>query len=1115
MKLPMLLCAWLVNTALLAGNEPQTKLRLLWKVETHTLLESAPTLADIDGDGLDEILVAAREELIAFDGGGHRLWGHRTTRRYCTYPAVWSVRGRRPLIYVADTGGNLTCLDGRGRVRWERKLRAGAEWAAPVVAPLLPSRTPVVIQADASGTVSAFVAETGAPLWAADVGAAAVSPAVGDVDEDGTAEIAVTTTAGRLVLLDAYGKQRWERTAGARSQTWSASAPVMFEASSGERRIVVGANEGAVTCYDAQGTLLWRRATRGSVASSISACDMDGDGMTDVFAIAQTGHVYRWDEDGRPLWDLDMQGRTIAAPALLDMNADGRMECMICTQSGRLLLLDSDGKYLTGRSFPNRTINMTPTFGDVSRRWSGYEMVITGGESGRIYCFGTGVSLTDPRRRPWVAYRQNAAKTGAWFGIRGLHWTGMRIVPESWASFGAGMPLRFEIRAPAWARLPLVARAVCNKPDGSQQSALAPILGHTGAIELPLEVNASGTYRFAWTCRDAGGRMVASGRRETVLRPLERERGMAREAAVRLRHAAGVIGSRHAPTAAALQSEAAAVETDAEGLMHDADPSTVQERAASLLRRCLRGIRVARAVLRACAAGADPSLLVFEGALWRSDDVTSAVPDRYAASPTTKRCVVAGEHDPVSVRLLNTTDHDLRVRLSYATSRGGPQVALYRSTAVPVLHGPPAWDALVPIRDGEDVVIRPLQVCETWLDVSFAASSSGAAEVILRCQPESDVAPVEARVTYGVLPFSVAPSGAFRLCAWANLGAAEITDLLAHGNNVFIVPMPRPIYSPDGTLQRFDYGTSDEILCHLRGYDVVVLVSGMPALKALIGSATYQAQLGALLRDLKQHLREYGVDASHYALYPYDEPGGAGWPTVQALVRFGRIVKQVDPRTRIYVDGGADPAMARAMAPVVDIWCPGIHQLCDDSPEMAIIRGTRKALWSYDCAYAYSTCMRASLKNTHIVAEYRTAALFAMRYGATGIGFWSYNIGPDPWQAQDMDYPLVYPGPNGPITSRRWEAVREGIEDVRILLALRRRAPSAPPPLRKRIEALIGKRLPQLLDRAHREMTMGLGAVSFYHSLNEGTLAAFRREMLDCVERLCRTPSTGNGRAQH
>lgn len=71
--------------------------------------------------------------------------------------------------------------------------------------------------------------------------------------------------------------------------------------------------------------------------------------------------------------------------------------------------------------------------------------------------------------------------------------------------------------------------------------------------------------------------------------------------------------------------------------------------------------------------------------------------------------------------------------------------------------------------------------------------------------------------------------------------------------------------------------------------------------------------------------------------------------------------------------------------------------------------------------------------------EHRIPVRLQALNGATGIGFWCYNQGGDPWGRIDMEYMLVYPGRTKPVPSRRWEAVREGIEDCRILAALRQR----------------------------------------------------------------------------
>src|SRR5262249_46514340 len=148
---------------------------------------------------------------------------------------------------------------------------------------------------------------------------------------------------------------------------------------------------------------------------------------------------------------------------------------------------------------------------------------------------------------------------------------------------------------------------------------------------------------------------------------------------------------------------------------------------------------------------------------------------------------------------------------------------------------------------------------------------------------------------------------------------------------------------------------------------------------------------------------------------PFDEPGGNGWNAVNALAEFGRQVKAANPKIKLYIDGGGEMPMFQKLAPYIDIWCPGLGMLAETSPEMNLTLGTQKSLWSFDCGYGYTTAMRHNLKDTNIGVEYRSAALFALRWGATRIGFWCYNIGSDSWQRVANDYPIVYPVRTKPV----------------------------------------------------------------------------------------------------
>jgi len=102
---------------------------------------------------------------------------------------------------------------------------------------------------------------------------------------------------------------------------------------------------------------------------------------------------------------------------------------------------------------------------------------------------------------------------------------------------------------------------------------------------------------------------------------------------------------------------------------------------------------------------------------------------------------------------------------------------------------------------------------------------------------------------------------------------------------------------------------------------------------------------------------------------------------------------------------------------------------------------------------------------------------------------------------------LVYPGNRKPVTSRRWEAVREGVEDCRILASLAKsvegnRGAKITADTRARIKHLIEISLPGLLDQGYTEAGRGLGREVIDASNNDATIGAFRQEMMECVERL-------------
>ncbi len=1091
---------------------------VLWTHDTGTFLESAAIAADINADGVDEILVAGREELIAVNGGGKELWRWRTKGRFMTYPSVLPRSGQPALIFAADTQAQFSCIDGTGKELWRATLKGPSSWSAPAVADIDNDGRADVVQTDEAGNVWAFDAVSGRVLWQATVNGMPVSPAVGDLDGDGVKEVVAATGEGNLYAIKDGGKEAWCYELGGTSQTWSTAAPVIFGASDGEARIAAATTTGRLFCFDGTGKKRWDAPLRGATSSTISMGDFDLDGRTDIFCVTQMGVIYRFEEFGKRLWEIDMQGRCLAPGAILDVNNDGRKEYVLCTQSGHLMAVGNDGQFLYERQFDHRTINVTPAFGRFTRESARLQMVLTGGEAGLLLCLDTPASAAAVS--DWTLYRGNAQNTGAWFGLKEFGpalMTPENLSPEE---LFTGDDLRFRIDLPSSESKPLSAEAAVTGPDGTRQAARTRVVGKHGELRLPVQWLEAGTYRCTWSLAKENGTRLCSGARDVVVQPFANDRALSARAMDALKETADTVEQALPHSANALRREAKTLVENSETVKSLQDQAVAGDPVASesafkesaaLVKAAQRALHLSELVRQAEASGLETSLAAFEGRTWESRDVEQQLPDQVTSSLRLARRVVPGEHDPVPLILFNLSAQEVQARPRVEFSGEGITATVHHSVPVPEAQGGTSWDPLPELGEAEAVRVSSLGCQEVWLDVNVSEAARDTCTLTVQfqaIQEEQAAAVPEARVEveYTVLPFAMAPPGSFRLCMWAAPEEGMWEDLLEHGNNVFLGPPPDAKYAADGTLGASDFSRLDAVLAKVHGHDVVVLLNGFPALHGAVGEEGYRRDLRVYLDELAQHMAEAGLDTRHFALYPIDEPGGVGWDTVHQLVAFGRDVKAVRPDIQLYMDGGGELPMFQAMAEVVDIWTPSLYMLPENSPVMEVVRNSGKTLWSYNCAYPYARPAGPNLKNVNIVAEYRNAALFALRHGAAGIGFWCYNHGGDPWTRVEDEYRVVYPGKPKPVTSRRWEAIREGLEDARILIALQQAANDPGKPLgeelRQRIHALRHTHLASMIDQSFEEMRMGLARYVLDASNNDLTVSAFRESMLDCVAAL-------------
>jgi len=1064
----------LVALLLVTGGNAAAALDLptVWEAPTDTWITYGATLIDLDGDGRLDVLTAGVGGVTALSAEGKRLWQFNELSRLECPVAVLERPGKPPLLYIGDNQGKFVCLDTGGQVVWRTTLTGTVNWTAPCICDLTGDGKFEVVQGDRSHHVTALEAESGNKIWEAEVvGSVDASMAVADLDGDGKLEVVVPCSIGEIQVLNSDGTARWHTKVA--NELYS--APVVFTASQGGKRIVAGSGDAVVTCLDAVGNVLWKHGLDSSTDSSGSVGDIDQDGRPDVFLVTEGGQIWRFDEDGNPLWQLLMGSRSDAPGDIADVVGDGHLQFVLCAHDGRLLVLDASANVLLDTHLSESAYNATPAIADVDGDGL-RELVITGGGAmgGEVYCLRSHAPAGAPVE--WGSFRADVRMSGEWRGHAAEAMVAV-VPPQDLTADGLlsstrSLEFKVENRLPQPDKDNLQATIQCLQPNALRTVVTAPINLQETVMRLPTSLFTPGTYRFAWKVEDAQGTQVVAGGKEINLQPfandvyfLEETTAQAETTAARVEAALPL--SAQALRAQVLGADAAIKRAVAVARSLPGASAYARDQSAAEVGRLIedaRHLRQAATVIEQSAAlGSTTSLLLFEGNPWNQFRVESLCPDQAQTQLPLGRHVVSGEHEPVVLNLFNVTNRPLRVRVVAETPKPGPAVRLMHAVAVPAGNGKASYDALPEIDESGVVVVAPLTNEQVWADIDSSGLAPGDYSATIRCLALNGAgvdegptafyvaipAPVsEARISLKVLDFQAAPPSAFHHCNWAYVSGsllrdypeATYKDLLEHGTNVFVTnKTAKATFDDQGRLVgKVDFSAMDEELAYLSGQDVIVLLQGLTQLqsesgKYAEGSDVYNRALVPFLDAVVKHMADLGFSTNNFAYYPYDEPGSDGWPSVNVFIQRARLVREADPRIQIYVDGGPPSLeMYEAMIPYVDIWQTTVHRLPTegDLQRLPLMRRKVKQIWTYDGV--------DEGKTDDVVANFLADAIYCFVNGLTGNGYWTYcTQNEDPWERTLHEFMLVYPGLDKPVSSRRWEAVRQSIQDYRVLAGLR------------------------------------------------------------------------------
>jgi hypothetical protein len=363
--------------------------------------------------------------------------------------------------------------------------------------------------------------------------------------------------------------------------------------------------------------------------------------------------------------------------------------------------------------------------------------------------------------------------------------------------------------------------------------------------------------------------------------------------------------------------------------------------------------------------------------------------------------------------------------------------------------GKASEDVLPRLGEGNLVRLGPLETRKVWLTFHSRDLAPGAHHSTLKAGDLLSLEPpVEVPVSVKVYDYRLPDRLTYNHGNWLYLAGitdpklrdATVKDALEHGTNVFNVPQVTVEFDASGKITNAKTEPHDSLVKALRGraFFMVGGSVGVAWPEGFKPSAEQENQAYAeAIRWYGRHMKDLGVDRKDYGLYTQDEPGLMGHDaSFERYIEGVRRIKAADPEMPIYANpaGGARAEVIAPIAPMIDVWQPDLHLVREQPEKLRALFQRGKQYWHYEAP--------GDQRNIEPLGYYRMKPWVAFQMGMTGGGYWVYSQA-DYWLFDPMlgaEYGTVYPTETGPVTTKRWEASRDGAEDFEILWQLRKAA---------------------------------------------------------------------------
>lgn len=1007
-------------------------------------------VGDLDGDGRPELVCCGiHGSVTVLDAFGNPVWSWSQRETVSAAPTVADVHpSPGPEVLVMTNMGMIYALaGGNGRELWQYRLSGHIRWACGGVAAAdLDGDGSLELVASDSALRAVALRGDGTELWRFEQeGGFYGAPTVADLDSDGKLEILLSGAKDTVICLDAGGLEKFRAGVGVPA----GGAHVVADLDGDLRPEILCGTADSLRVFTSTGEDLWSVPLDRGVDSSISVGDLDGDGRCEVIVGDLSGKLSVVSHDGRVRWEYDLGERIRRSAAVADFNGDGQLEIIAAGYDKNLTVLDPSGNLLAAAALGGGT-NATPAVVDL--QGDGLLSVVCPVTTGFITAWRWRDAA--PGAAIWAEYRVDSRRCG-WFSPQAQPRQPSRptidLDPGRLRVGQNELGVRVTFPEPVFAFVAAEVNQdgrITRKKFASEGTSASGIMAYTLGGRRPEDLI------FSCVVMDREGRELVRSSKQIHYVPYTTELAELVETLDSLDRLARTLPATEAVRCAI---QAAWLREHLPDWQRKAAVSaSLSRKALALLTRQLQDAGDASARLRVCGELQERNgqrLLAVPANPWapfgRTDELLEG---RFGPADAGVEAF-AGEIESAAFNLFNLGDAPMYVRLERPVLTGpdgqarpaGDAVIVREAVPVPTEMGDTSADALPALNQGSVIVIPSRDGRQLYLEIDTRRLEPGSWTLTVRCRAlDRDTAETVLTVPVTVWPHPLPERKTLGLCHWGYVHRsflkdqpqAALEDQLRHGTSVFVCTFaPRAEFDADGNLTgEIDFSEVDAYVNAHRGHGIILFFNYQSWLKGPMpmGSETWNRACVAWLRAWVAHLKAQGLDYHEWALYPVDEPGLRPG-LVELHNDLARLAREADPSIRIYTDPVGDASLEdlQAMAPWVDIWCPnrtGIV-LKPDSSKLEFLKSTGSDVFVYECL--------GNAKHRSALAYYRAQAWLCAQHGFKAMGFWTYCTSEyDPWfNHGEPDYLLVYQG-NGVVPSKRWHAVRDGIEDHGILTRL-------------------------------------------------------------------------------